>query len=249
MKEPKIYASLYITTKAIQYTKENVRSVLKFMSDGGVTLVVDEEDRTTAYIPTKRGILKAKPSDYIVLDINGEFYPCAEEDFHVKFSRIYHPELMANRPVFLEEYYPKEILEFFSYELTYEDLPKHLQNASKPFCDLAYDVFEFLSKEHPRPDTVMETVLRLLLEAKDCAVRASLSHKLADYDPFYTAHLEEIESEARSLLPADASRSRVQLLRDFLILKHFWWVEPTNSGERRACIEKINNAAEIALAD
>lgn len=51
----------------------------------------------------------------------------------------------------------------------YEHLPPHLQEASKPFCELA----EFI--ETKIPNNPEKTVaLRKLLEAKDCAVRAVL---------------------------------------------------------------------------
>lgn len=57
------------------------------------------------------------------------------------------------------------MLQFFEYQ----HLPERLQNASKPFCELAYLVV----KEYPmNPERTV--CLRKLLEAKDCAVRALL---------------------------------------------------------------------------
>ncbi len=57
------------------------------------------------------------------------------------------------------------LLQFF----TFAHLPGHLQEVSKPFCDLAAHLSETL------PDNPEKTVaLRKLLEAKDCAVRAIL---------------------------------------------------------------------------
>jgi hypothetical protein len=57
------------------------------------------------------------------------------------------------------------VLKFFSYE----HLPAHLQEVSKPFCDLASQV------ANRAPDSQETTVaLRKLLEAKDAAVRAIL---------------------------------------------------------------------------
>jgi hypothetical protein len=52
----------------------------------------------------------------------------------------------------------------------YEHLPPHLQEVSKPFCELARQIEDTLP---PGPETT--TALRKLLEAKDCAVRARLS--------------------------------------------------------------------------
>lgn len=52
----------------------------------------------------------------------------------------------------------------------YAHLPKHLQDVSKPFGDLA----DLLSST--LPDSLMkEQTMLKLLEAKDCAVRSSLS--------------------------------------------------------------------------
>lgn len=57
------------------------------------------------------------------------------------------------------------VLTFFRYR----HLPEKLQNVSKPFCDLAWQIAEWA------PDSPETTVaLRKLLEAKDCAVRACL---------------------------------------------------------------------------
>ena len=59
-----------------------------------------------------------------------------------------------------------KLLQFF----TYKHLPEHLQKVSKGFCDLAENIDRVL------PDNAEKTtVLRKLLEAKDCAVRAVLS--------------------------------------------------------------------------
>jgi len=57
----------------------------------------------------------------------------------------------------------EHILQFFAYE----HLPAHLQQASKPFCELAELIAKFV------PDNPEKTAaLRKLLEAKDAAVRA-----------------------------------------------------------------------------
>ena len=57
------------------------------------------------------------------------------------------------------------ILQFF----TYQHLPAHLQEVSKPFCELANWIVENLE-----PNSESSTALRKLLEAKDAAVRAKL---------------------------------------------------------------------------
>ncbi len=56
------------------------------------------------------------------------------------------------------------MLQFFRYA----HLPQHLQEISRPFCDLAY--YLLILPRNPE----RTTALRKLLEAKDCAVRARL---------------------------------------------------------------------------
>jgi hypothetical protein len=58
-----------------------------------------------------------------------------------------------------------EILKYFRYE----HLPPELQKISKPFHDIAYEIFGELT-----PSAETSAGLRKLLEAKDCAVRAAL---------------------------------------------------------------------------
>jgi hypothetical protein len=58
------------------------------------------------------------------------------------------------------------IMQFF----TYEHLPEHLKAISKPFGQLAEAMELTLPNNHEK-----STMLRKLLEAKDCAVRASLA--------------------------------------------------------------------------
>lgn len=56
-----------------------------------------------------------------------------------------------------------EILKYFKYD----HLPEHLQNVSKPFCELAK-----LIESLPGNREEKNIALRKLLEAKDCAVRS-----------------------------------------------------------------------------
>jgi hypothetical protein len=58
------------------------------------------------------------------------------------------------------------LLAFFAYE----HLPNHLQPVSRRFHDLARDLASDDSLQGPE----LTVALRKLLEAKDCAVRASL---------------------------------------------------------------------------
>lgn len=60
----------------------------------------------------------------------------------------------------------EHIMQFFSYQ----HLPQHLQETSKPFCQLAEEMAMHLPAN---PETTV--CLRKLLEAKDAAVRAKLA--------------------------------------------------------------------------
>lgn len=63
------------------------------------------------------------------------------------------------------------MLQFFHYQ----HLPQHLQVVSRPFYELALHITESLPSNPERT-----VALRKLLEAKDCAVRASIYYK--DHD-------------------------------------------------------------------
>lgn len=66
----------------------------------------------------------------------------------------------------------EQLVQFF----VYDHLPPHLQGVSKAFADLARDMVTAL------PDSAELTAgLRKLLEAKDCAVRATVA-AVADQD-------------------------------------------------------------------
>lgn len=61
------------------------------------------------------------------------------------------------------------MLQFF----TYEHLPEQLREVSKPFCELARAMIVALPRNSER-----SAGLRKLLEAKDCAVRASIMRQV-----------------------------------------------------------------------
>ena len=64
----------------------------------------------------------------------------------------------------------EHILQFFAYE----HLPPHMQEVSRPFCELAKSLTDPAGKPLPRnPERTV--ALRKLLEAKDAAVRALLA--------------------------------------------------------------------------
>lgn len=75
--------------------------------------------------------------------------------------------MISNNP---DEWVTKPINPIMQY-FTYDHLPPHLQQVSKPFCMLAKDI------DLLYPDGAEKQAgLRKLLEAKDCVVRAALLH-------------------------------------------------------------------------
>ena len=80
-----------------------------------------------------------------------------------------------------------EIMVYFQYN----HLPKRLRDVSKPFCELAWQIYETLPAGQQRA-----IALQKLLEAKDAAVRASL------HGP------EKIEAEFREIMKLRFSAER-----------------------------------------
>lgn len=70
---------------------------------------------------------------------------------------------MSENPNALVARYPT--LRYFHYE----HLPPHLRAISRPFCELACSMARMLPQ-----NAETATMLRKLLEAKDCAVRANI---------------------------------------------------------------------------
>lgn len=60
----------------------------------------------------------------------------------------------------------EELLGYFEYE----HLPEHLQEISRPYCELAEELVE----SDDVSGRELTVALRKLLESKDCAVRAAL---------------------------------------------------------------------------
>jgi len=68
---------------------------------------------------------------------------------------------------------PDEKYEYLLQFFEYVHLPEDLQEISKRFYSLAYELVNELPRNPERT-----TALRKLLEAKDCAVRAALFHNV-----------------------------------------------------------------------
>lgn len=140
----------------------------------------------TLIIQTPELLMTAKPEDMIVRGLKGELRPVKPDVFVKSYAPMNGPlesiveikdisegaftSIPESMGGHAEEETPPPIgnfpiLKFFEFE----HLPEHLQNISKPFHDLAYDMAAGL-----QPSAELSAGLRKLLEAKDCIVRASI---------------------------------------------------------------------------
>jgi hypothetical protein len=80
----KRYRKRPIVIEAIQYTHANAPEVLGWMGMGN-TLAQTWEDEAIS-IPTPEGVMRASPGDWIIRDIQGEFYPCKPDIFEATYE-------------------------------------------------------------------------------------------------------------------------------------------------------------------
>lgn len=83
----------------------------------------------------------------------------------IHYGNPQHADFIPDQPAKGNLPMTDPMMQFFAYA----HLPPHLQAVSKPFGDLAQQMVDTLPRNPER-----SAGLRKLLEAKDCAVRASL---------------------------------------------------------------------------
>ena len=72
--------------EAIQWTGENLDSVMSYVGDN---LIIEMYDKyINLYIHTLEGIMKADVGDYIIKGLRGEFYPCKPDVFEKKYEEM-----------------------------------------------------------------------------------------------------------------------------------------------------------------
>ena len=80
------YIKKPVVIEAVQYTGTNYSEIRDFMqADFKIT-------DTGIIIETLEGNHLAKPSDFIIRGIQGEFYPCKEEIFNLTYDKIKQEE-------------------------------------------------------------------------------------------------------------------------------------------------------------
>lgn len=81
----KTYKKKPVEIQAIQLTEENMYDVSDFV---GEDAIIDLRDKPSLIIRTLEGEMEAKPSDYIIRGIEGEFYPCKESVFLESYEEV-----------------------------------------------------------------------------------------------------------------------------------------------------------------
>lgn len=83
------YRKRPVVIEAVKYNGLNLVEIQKFIGesletdfyDNGVTAPI-----LSLIIPTLEGDMKAKPGDYIIKGVNGEFYPCKPDIFEKTYE-------------------------------------------------------------------------------------------------------------------------------------------------------------------
>ncbi len=83
----KKYRKKPVVVDAVQWDGANFKEILDFI--GGV----DERGRIdihqdSIFIKTLEGDMQAKPKDFIIKGVNGEFYPCKPDIFYETYEEV-----------------------------------------------------------------------------------------------------------------------------------------------------------------
>lgn len=83
----KKYRKKPIDVDAIQWTGENIDEMCLFLGSNNLTI---ERSPTKNHLSfwTSQGMALAKKGDYIIKEIDGEFYPCKKDIFAKTYEKI-----------------------------------------------------------------------------------------------------------------------------------------------------------------
>ena len=79
------FRKLPVEISAMQFTGENHEDVITFIKDGRVCEVYENGDLC---IKTLEGDHRAKPGDWIICGVAGEFYPCKPDIFEATYEIV-----------------------------------------------------------------------------------------------------------------------------------------------------------------
>ena len=80
------YRKMPVEIEAIQWTGNNLAEIEEFVVDEGGKQFDTVGD--CLFIHTLEGSMKAKPTDYIIKGVKGEFYPCDESIFRITYEQV-----------------------------------------------------------------------------------------------------------------------------------------------------------------
>ena len=90
----KKYSTKPTVIEAVQWTGTNIQEILDFCGKDNALFVEIETEEPfeyplfSLYIITLEGMMLAKVSDYIIRGVLGEFYPCKEDAFILKYEEV-----------------------------------------------------------------------------------------------------------------------------------------------------------------
>ncbi len=83
----KKYRKKPIDVDAIQWTGENIDEICLFLGSNNLT-IERSPTKNHLYFWTSQGMALAKKGDYIIKEIDGEFYPCKKDIFAKTYEKI-----------------------------------------------------------------------------------------------------------------------------------------------------------------
>ncbi len=75
-----------VVIEAMQYQPERIQQLWDWA--GADVVYGPVEDDTSAYIETLEGRMEAKPGDWIIRGVQGEFYPCKPDIFEATYEPV-----------------------------------------------------------------------------------------------------------------------------------------------------------------
>lgn len=80
-----------VVIEAVQFSGKRTPDLEKLFHPRKFPLLLDDrevEGGMVLLIPTLEGVMKAKPGDWIIRGVNGEFYPCKPDIFEKTYEPV-----------------------------------------------------------------------------------------------------------------------------------------------------------------
>ena len=88
------YRKKPVEIKAIKYDGKNADDCIKFIENGQVVcwkkkvVFPISKPEIRIMIETLEGVMQARPNDYIIRGVNGEYYPCKPDIFEKTYETV-----------------------------------------------------------------------------------------------------------------------------------------------------------------